>query len=181
MALSWNDNIDVDEAIDEKDLKNAESLGRPPAGRYLCKCIDSQPEQIEFKAYSCIGAVLKFEILKPLEIEGQPPTEDAAKELVGKIISDTIAMFSPMEKDGMKNRRVLVAKRMGLISNGADHISTDMWANGVIGQKVIIDFEENSWKDKNTGEIKKNLKVAFDGYDYAEKANTPTQDDFSDI
>jgi len=178
----WNDeSIDVDETITETDHKNADAMGRPPVGKYLCECIDSKPEQVEFKAYSCIGANLKFEIKKPLEVEGKPVDSKATEELVGKIITDTIALYSPLEKEGMKNRRILIAKRMGLISDGADCLTTDMWATGVLGKQVIINFIENSWKDKNTGEIKKNNKVAFDGYDYADKAEVQTQDDFSDI
>jgi hypothetical protein len=189
--LSWDDpQIDPGEVITEEEIKSAEQLGsKAPVGRYLCTCVESVPKQVDFKEYSCIAAGLKFRIDKTLELgvkedkrwEFKPVVGDQGEDFEGMFIFDDIAMASPKEKEGMKKRRILVAKRLGLISDTTAQITKQMWAKDVVGKQAIITVEENIYTDKN-GNEKANTRVGFSGYDYAESAKTNiTADDYDDI
>lgn len=180
-TLSWDDpSIDVSENVTEQEAKAAEFSGRPPVGRYLCVCVDSRPRQNDMTNYSCIAANLKWEIERVLEIEGKQAEGDQGEEWVGKFIYDDVNLHSPLEKEGMRSRRILIAKRIGLIPPTGGQLTTKMWGKDVIGKRAIINFIEDSYTDK-AGVAKKIRKVAFDGYDYADNATAVTQDDFADI
>lgn len=190
-VLSWDDpQIDPTENITEEDVKGAEQLGaRIPVGKYLCTCIESAPKQLDFKEYSCIGANLKFRIDKTLELGVKedkkwtfnPVNDDKGEDYEGMFIYDDVAMASPKEKDGMKKRRVLIAERIGLISDTTSQITKKMWAGDIVGKQAVITMEENTYTDKN-GNEKFSVRVGFSGYDYADAVkNTITEDDYNDI
>jgi hypothetical protein len=190
-SLSWDDpQIDPTESITEEDVKGAEQLGaRTPVGKYLCTCVESTPRQMDFKEYSCVGANLKWRIDKVLELgvkqdkkwTFKPAEGDQSEEYEGMFIYDDIAMYSPKEKEGMKKRRILVAKRTGLISDTSAQITKKMWAKQIIAKQAVITMEENAYTDKS-GNEKSSVRVAFNGYDYAESAKTTvTDDDYNDI
>lgn len=189
--LSWDDpQIDPTESITEEDVKSAEQLGaRTPVGRYLCTCVESNPRQMDFKEYSCIGANLKWRIDKAIELGVKedkrwifkPVEGNQSEPFEGMFIYDDIAMYSPKEKEGMKKRRIMIAKRIGLISDTTAQITKEMWAKSIIGKQAVITMEEQVYKDKNDIE-KATIKVAFGGYEYAEVAKTTvTNDDYNDI
>ena len=190
-VLSWDDpQIDPTENITEEDVKGAEQLGaRIPVGRYLCTCTESTPRQVDFKEYSCIAATLKWRVDKVLELgvkedgkwTSRPVESDQGEEYEGMFIYDDIAMHSPKEKEGMKKRRILVAKRTGLISDTTSKITKKMWAKEIVGKQAVITTEEQSYKDKN-GNEKTTVKVAFSGYDAPDSVRTRvTEDDYNDI
>ena len=166
-SLSWEDLDDssIDEEVTDADLKAAESLGRVPVGKYLCECISSEPRQKDFKNYSCLAANLRWNILKVIELDGQPVKGDAGEIFEGRSIFDDINLYSPAEKDGMRNRRILVAKRTGLIGSSAEKITKKMWQVDIIGKKTIITYINDPWFDEKTKTTKPSFKVAFDGYD----------------
>ena len=164
-TLSWNDEgINIDEDVTEEDQKAAEAMGRVVVGRYLCKCVASEPRQKDFTEYSCIAANLKLEIEKVLEMNGVAVKKDEGEAYEGRAIFDDVALYSPKEKDGMRKRRILIAKRMGLIGGSDDKITKAMWSTGIIGKRAIINYIEEEYVDKNKI-TKKSRKVAFDGYD----------------
>ena len=167
-TLNWDDEgIDVDEDVTEEDIKAAESMGKVPAGKYFCECVDSQPIQKDFANYSCIAANLRWEIQRVLELNGVPVQGDEGEAYEGRAIFDDVALYSPSEKDGMRKRRILIAKRTGLIGGSEDKITKAMWQTGIIGKKAVINFIEESYSDK-AGIAKKSRKVAFDGYEDAD-------------
>lgn len=167
--LSWDDDLDVDEEVSEEDVKTAESMGKVPVGRYLCECVGSVPKQKDFRDYSCIAAALRWNILKVLELDGVAITGDEGETYEGRTIFDDVALYSGAEKDGMRNRRILIAKRCGLIGNGiSDKITKGMWQKDIIGKKVIINYIEESYTPANSTVEKKVRKVAFDGYESAD-------------
>ncbi len=181
--LSWDDDLDVDEEVSEEDVKTAESMGKVPVGKYLCECVGSSPKQIDFKNYSCIAAALRWNILKVLELDSVVVTGDGGEAYEGRTIFDDIALYSGSEKDGMRNRRILVAKRCGLIGNGmSDKITKKMWQKDVIGKKVIINYIEEGYTPKGSTVEKKIRKVAFDGYESADGIEITDQSpDIDDI
>ena len=164
--LSWDDEqIDVDENVSEQDIKEAESMGKVRVGKYLCEIVASEPKQKDFKEYSCVAANLKMEILKVLELDGAAVQGDEGDAYVGRAIFDDVALYNPSEKDGMRKRRILIAKRIGLIGESTDRITKSMWKNEIIGKKVVINYIEEVYIDKRTNTNKKSRKVAFDGYE----------------
>jgi len=166
--LNWDDEgIDIDEEVSEEDIKAAEAMGKVSVGKYLCECVSSEPKQKDFANYSCIAANLHWQILKVLELNGMAPQGDEGEAYEGRAIFDDVALYSPSEKDGMRKRRILVAKRVGLIGGSEDRITKAMWSTGIIGKKAIIDYIEESYVDKNNNN-KKSRKVAFDGYESAD-------------
>jgi hypothetical protein len=181
--MSWDDeSIDVDENVTEEEIKQAESMGKVAVGRYLCECVASEPKQKDFSNYSCIAANLRWEIQKVLELNGVPVSGDEGEAYEGRAIFDDVALHSPSEKEGMRKRRILIAKRVGLIDGSSENITKEMWKTGVIGKRVIITYIEESYEDKKTGAIKKSRKVAFDGYDSADGVEITDQTpDINDI
>jgi len=187
-SLTWDELDDMDENVTEEDLKAAETMGRVSAGKYFCKCVGSEPKQQDFNNYSCIAANLRWEIQKVLELNGIPVQGDEGETWEGRSIFDDVNMaptgqFANMEKPGMKKRRVLIAKRTGLIGSSSDKITKKMWQKDIIGKKAIISYiQEPSWVDEKTQITKPGKrKVAFDGYESADGMNvtdqTPSIDD----
>jgi hypothetical protein len=181
-SLSWDDDLgDIDEGVTEDEIKDAEAMGKVAVGKYLCECVDSQPKQKDFKDYSCIAAGLRWEIRKVLELNGKAVEGDEGEAYEGRAIFDDVALYSPLEKDGMRKRRILIAKRTGLIGGSTDKITKKMWQKDIIGKKVIIEHIEESYTPKGSTVEKKIRKVAFDGYDSADGLNitdnTPEIDD----
>ena len=168
--LSWDDDLgDIDEEVSEETIKAAESMGKVPVGKYLCECVGSTPKQKDFRDYSCIAASLRWNILKVLELDSVAVTGDEGEAYEGRTIFDDVALYSGSEKDGMRNRRILIAKRCGLIGNGmSDKITKAMWQKDIIGKKVIINYIEEGYTPKGSTVEKKIRKVAFDGYESAD-------------
>ena len=176
--LSWGDpGIGSDEVVTAEDVKSAEAMGKMPVGKFLCTCVDSQPKQKDFANYSCIAASLKWRVDKVIELDGAAVAGDEGDNFVDRFIYDDVNMASPDEKDGMKKRRILIAKRTGLITDAAGTITSSMWANGIIGKQAIITNEDQH--NEKTGKTYRN--VAFNGYEAVpDSAKTP-EDSFSDI
>lgn len=184
-TLDWG-SVDIDdEQVSEKDLADAENMGRMPPMKFIGTCQESTLKKIKFKEYTCFGANLKWEIDELLQIDdGDGTKRDATDEdkerYEGRFVWDDVALAHPAEKQGMKNRRILISKRLGLYDGKTGKIATKAWSDLIIGAQAIITTEKNEYKDKNTGENKVgNAKVSFDGYE-AVTASTVT-DDFSDI
>lgn len=122
-----------------------------------------------------------------------PVADKAKKEAdalhVGRFLpEDNINLFHIKEKEGMKKRRHHIAKRAGLISGGgSQELPAKSWGPGSVGRQVVVTTEWNEYAEKDkttkqlTGKMMKNVKIAWDGYDYAEVAGAPADDDFSGI
>jgi hypothetical protein len=177
-ALNW-DAVDIeDENISEEDMKNAESSGRLPAMKFLGTCESSIPREAKLKEYTTYEANLKWHVDEVLECPPGTPATDVDKEAYeGRFCYDGVLLPHPKEKQGMKNRRVLIAKRLGLINNTSDKIPSSLWANAIVGAQAIITTEEQSYVDKS-GNPKTSIKVKFDGYEAVTGAtSTDTYDD----
>ncbi|MFQ6610085.1 MAG: hypothetical protein ACE5D7_04720 [Fidelibacterota bacterium] len=189
-TLGW-DQIDIQEEITEEEQKASDNISSTtPVGVFIITVVSSTPEEKTFNAYSCYAAKLKMRIEEVLKIE-QPLLDGNGKKIMhegkvvnrvqvvkpenaekiktlfaGQFIIDDINLFNPKEKEAMKKRRLFVAKKLGLINNMSRDMSSSVWAN-VAGSRAIVTTEWNHWKDKMTGQPKKNVKVAWDGYEYA--------------
>jgi hypothetical protein len=172
--IGWND-FDVEiEDVTEEDVQDIESGGGeyPPIGLYRCTVIKSEPKQINFNAYSCIGTTLTFEINECLEIEGRLVFENDGQRYHGMEIFDDVAFAHEKEKPGMAKRRKYVALRLGIIQSGQS-LRKDMWRDDVIGKQIILRLVENVYKDKKTGQDKVGRPQVgfFDGYESVNKKN----------
>jgi len=206
--INW-DEINVDETITEADQKMSEDIStETPVGKFICTIEACTARENAMQAYTCYAANIKFRIDHVLEIEQKVKDDKGAfvmrngealrKKITvekdqqvainalfaGRFVFDSVNLASPKEKDSMKNRRLFVAKKIGLISPKAVTIKGSDWA-GSVGRRVIIETEWNSWKDKTTGETRKNVRVGWSGYDFAPQdgsvVETALDDDFSDI
>jgi hypothetical protein len=168
-SLSWDDeDIKIDEEVSEEDIKEAESMGKVAVGRYFCECVGTEPKQKDFANYSCIAATLRWEIQKVLELNGAAVQGDEGEAYEGRAIFDDVALYSGMEKDGMRKRRILIAKRVGLIGGSDDKITKEMWKTEIIGKRAILNYIEEEYMPKDGTVMKKSRKVAFDGYESAD-------------
>lgn len=188
--LSW-DEVDVTEEITETDQTTSNDLStQTPVGKFVCTIIGCDAREKTLKAYTCIAANLRMRIDKVLQIEqkifdkqNEPikrngeivrkiqdvPAEkvDSVNALfVGQLIFDEINLFHPKEKAGMKKRRLFVAKKVGIMTPQATELKTSAWP-GAVNRQIIVQTEWNHWEDKTTGEPKKNVKVAWSGYETA--------------
>ena len=173
-TLNWDDDdIDIDEEVSEEDIKEAESMGKVAVGRYFCECVGSEPRQKDFANYSCIAANLRWEIQKVLELNGVAVQGDEGEAYEGRAIFDDVAQKPKppaMEKDGMRKRRILIAKRIGLIGESGGKTTKEMWGTGILGKRAIVDYiQKPDWFDEKTKTTKKGKRqVAFDGYESAD-------------
>jgi len=187
-TLNW-DEVSLSENVTEADFKKAETLGGSvPVGLFVCDIKEPSLFQKSMKEYSCAAIGLKMEVVEVLELE-QPVIDDEGKAVIrngeplmklmpvggttkinadaqykGMNINDDVFMPNSKEKDGMKNRRLFVARKIGIIS-GPDELTTAKWRN-VAGRRVIVRTEWNHWTDKDTKEPKKNVKVGYSGYEH---------------
>jgi len=178
-TMAWDD-VDVeDEEITEADVNNAESMGKLPPMKFLGTCESSNPREAKLKEYTCIEANLKWRVDEVLELPvGTPASDEDKDRLEGRFVFDGILLGHPNEKDGMRNRRILVAKRCGLIGNTSDKIPKKAWSDLIVGALAIITTEKQEYTDKN-GDKKTTVKVKFDGYESVDGATST--DTFDDI
>lgn len=192
------DQINVDETITETEQASSNDLStQTPVGHFLCTVVECGAVEKNFKNYSCYAANLKMRIDRVIKLEqtiidnGKPvkrngeivkKIQDVASDKIdsvnalyaGRFIFDDVSLFNPLEKETTKNRRLFVAKRLQLITPQSTELKTSAWP-GAIGRQTIVKTTWNTWKDKDTGEIKKNVRVDyFDGYDYAANAGGAT-------
>lgn len=187
MDLNW-DEVDVDETISEGDQAASEDISMSsPVGTFLClidDCILRTNDKM--KKYSCNSANLKMIIKKVIKIEQVLTDEGKPVKVNGEIVKkslsvpegkqdeldalycgmihfDEVNLFHPKEELFMKKRRHFVAKKIGIMSDKATELKTSAWP-GSVGNYTIVTTEWNRWKDKTTGEKKKNVRVAWDGY-----------------
>ena len=169
------------ENFTEEDIVIAESAGALPIGKYLAEVVATKPVQKDFNAYSCYACNLKMEVVTPLEIDGEAIAKGEREDLQGRFIFDDIILPHDGEKKGFRNRRLLAAKRLGLIMSTSEQLQPSMWFEDIIGKRAIVTLERESWEDQN-GNQKSRVKVAFDGYDYANGTAAKQNDDaFDDI
>ena len=193
-VIPW-DQVAVDETVTEADQAASDDISnKTMVGWALCTIVECTAFENAMKNYTCNAANMKFRIDSLIKLEQsiiddkgqlvkrngeviQKIMDIPADKLVamnalyaGRFVFDIINLQHPLEKDGMKNRRLFAAKRMGLITPTSTVIPAMAWA-GAAGKQVVVKTGWNSWTDKITGEIKKNVKVDWDGYDYAARAN----------
>ncbi len=105
----------------------------------------------------------KGEIVKRQRILTDEEKKSFSKEIGAELIDD-IALMHPEEKPGTKNRRLNVAKCLGIMTNDDRSETRKMWRD-VIGKRVIITTVVNGWEDKSTGEWRtRGIKIPFTGY-----------------
>jgi hypothetical protein len=90
-------------------------------------------------------------------------------------------MEHSQEKDGWRKRRILIAKRTGLINETSDEMTKEMWQNGIKGKQVVLTTEDRDYEDaKGEKKVARGV-VTFSGYDYPPKHETVSADSFDDI
>jgi len=174
--LNWDDpQIGGDESFTEDDMKDAESMGKVPVGKYLCVCVESVPREINFRQYATIAAGLKWQIERVIELDNEPVKGDAGDVYIGRFLYDDVAFYHPQEKDGFRKRRLLIARRVGLVKEGETEITKQMWAHDIVGKRAVLSQVTNTYKGE------KRLQIGFSGYESPESVETVTDDEFSDI
>jgi hypothetical protein len=193
VEYDWSEVPVPAESVTEVDqlASNNISLDKP-VGTFLCVISKSIAVQRHLHAYSCIAAQLDMTVERVLRIEqplvdnednpikrdgeivmkSMPVPADKLKEVeslfVGVSITEQINLFHPEEKTGTKNRRLYCGKQIGIFSEAIGEIPPQVWAQAA-GKKIIITTERQSYKDKMTDEVKHIVKVAWDGFESAEK------------
>lgn len=190
---TW-DQVDVEETITEAEQKQSNDLSlQTPVGQFLCTIVECNPIEKSFEKYTCMAAKLKMKIdglVKleqpilnadgtPVKREGEivmkvqaiPADKMAEYEalFLGQFIFDEVNLFHPKEKEATKRRRLFVAKRFGLITPTDQAIGAREWASSP-GKQALVTTEWNTWEDKNTKELKRNVKVGWSGYEFATNA-----------
>ena len=179
--LNW-DNIDSeDEVLTTEILNGAASMEKIPAGEYICECVGSKPVQKNFANYSCIAANLHWQIIRVNKLGGKEIAEREGAKYIGRKIYDDIALYSASEKTGMRNRRILFAKNVGLINDSSQNLTKKDWQENVLGKRAVIDYIDETYTPKNGGGERTFTKVAFNGYssadEYSEVPGAPLAED----
>ena len=179
--LTWDEVQVANEAITEKDIKDAESTGFAGPGKYLVTVVESTPREAKLKDYTCVAANLKMKIMEVIKLgaDMHDPQAGEGDKLEGTHIFDDVLLQHPKEKDGMRKRRILIARRFNLIGDSAAEMTPKMWAKDILERDIIVTVEEQKYTDKN-GNPKTSNKVAFDGYEPVEGKHFQGGD-YSDI
>ena len=175
--ISWG-NVDAEESVSKEEMENAESMGKAPVGKFLCTVDSSKPKKRdpkEGKSYFVAG--LKHRIDRVIEISGRQATEEDQEKWVGKFIFDDIGLPKDGESELLKNRRIMILKRAGILSPSSTKIPADAWSVQIVGKQFLI--ENVDQLDKKSGKTYR--QVAFDGYHPVEEVSRVTKDDLSDI
>ena len=181
MILEWGD-VANDEEVSQQDIKDAESSGRPPVGKYLCTVEETKPKQVNPKDKpSYYVATLIMRIDEAIEINGRAATNEESEAYEGRKIFDDISLKRDDEPDALKNRRILVAKRAGIISDSSSKIPANAWSEQIIGKQFLITYIEETYTPANSKTEKTIRKVAFDGYESPENAVKVSDDELDDI
>ena len=179
--LQWGD-VSKDENVSEKDIKNAEAGSKPPIGQYICTVEESKPKQRNPKDKpSYFVANLKMRIDEVIQLDGKPVSGDEGEQYEGRFIFDSISLSRDDEPDALRNRRILVAKRGGIITGSSTKIPANTWSELIIGKRFLITYIEEQYEDFKTKQMKTARKVAFDGFDVPDRAVRVTEDDLDDI
>lgn len=180
--LTW-DGVDVkSEEVSEQDIKNAESSGRPPVGKYIMEVVSSKPKQVNPKGKeSYFVASLKLKIEEVLEIEGKKVNGKEGDQYLGRFMFDDISLARQGEADAVKNRRIFIAKRAGIITDSSSNIPSNTWSDLIIGKRFMITTEVNEYIPEGKTQPVKNVRVAMFGYDYPEKAEAVSDAELADI
>ena len=208
-VLAW-DEVSVDEPVTQDDYEQSRDISNTkPVGLFLCSITGIQPVEKNLKVYTCATASLDLRIDDVLEIE-KPVFDDDGKPVLrngeqlvkampvdgeekakanavskGTMLDDDVMLYHPSEKENTKRRRLYVAQQIGIIGPNDTKLTGDMWKKAV-GMQVLVRTEWNSWKDKDTGEVKRNVKVGWDGYKHVStlgnaQASSASEADFSNI
>ena len=171
-TLSWEETNVPNEELSAGDLEKAEAMGKLLPMKFRGRCKSSYPKEAKLANYTCYAANLKWEVMDLITIEGRTPTDDEKNMYEGRFVFDDILLPHPDEKEGMRNRRLLVAKRCGLVNGSAKAIPAEAWRTGIIDKEAIITTEKQEYTDKKTNEKKTNVKVAFSGYESVNAEDT---------
>jgi hypothetical protein len=179
--LKWEQLSIADERLTAQEIKDSDSGGKLPPGKWLCTVESSFPKEAKLKEYTCFAATLKLRIDEVIELNGKPVKDGEGDSYEGQFIFDDIMLPHPEEKQAMKNRRIHVARRLGLIGEDAGRLTMKMWADDVVGKRVIVFTEDQEYTDKSGNKKTAKGKVPFfDGYDFADK-QAATPESYSDI
>lgn len=175
--LNWG-NVEAEEAVTKEDMDNADSMGKAPVGKYLCTVDASKPKKRDPKDQpSYFVAGLKHRIDRVIEISGRAANEDDQEKWAGKFIFDDISLPRKDEPDALKNRRIMILKRCGILSPTSTKIPADAWSHQIVGKQFVLEYIDNP--DKKTGKVYR--QIAFDGYHALDDVIKVTKDDLSDI
>ena len=174
--LSWDEVEVEDEEISQEDIDSAESQGKIPPMLFIGTCEDSTPREQHWDDFTGYQANLKWHVDEVLECPvGTPATDKIKDQYEGRYQFDNIPLPHPQEADWMKNKRILVACRCGIIPTSKSKIPKNAWSDLIIGSQVKIKTEKT--KSKKDG--KEYVNIAFDGYEALSEATST--DSFDDI
>lgn len=177
--LNWGD-IEKKEKVTEDEIKNADRGGQMPMGKYLCVVRESKPVRIDPKGKdSYFAANLKHEIESVVELNGKPVNSDEGDMYIGRFIWDKVSLAHDAEKDAVRNRRIAIVKRAGIISESSSEIPENTWSELIIGKKFLLTVEDNEYE--KDGKTIKGTKVAMFGYETPEAAEKVSESDIDDI
>ena len=174
-SLMWDDVEMEDEEISEDDISNAENQGKMPPMLFLGTCEESTPREQKWADFTGYQANLKWRVDEVLECPvGTPASDEIKDRYEGRYQFDSVPLPNPQEADWMKNKRVLVAHRCGLIPTAKSKIPKNAWSDLIIGAQAKIKTEETVSKKDG----KKYVNIAFDGYQpVTESSNADSFDD----
>ncbi len=166
MAIKYHELPNIDEEITEAEVNEATAPKSLPVGKFWAKCIKSEGKEVN----GIVCAVLTWEVLKIMETEKEADHKD---NLIGVKVTNDIALYSAGEQSWVKNRRIMVAKRLGLIPPKGGSLTAHSWSEEVLGTEVCLNITRNTYTPKKGKN--KDKEVTFigidmwDGYSLAKK------------
>jgi hypothetical protein len=177
--LNW-DSLDLPaEPLTEQDIDDAESMGKVAPGRYLCTCEESNPKERKGNDYNFFVAALKWRVDKAFEVNGVAIPSEKQDNYEGSFIWDDVRLEHTMEKEGWRKRRILIAKRCGLIDANSDELNPRIWKD-IVGKQAILTVEDQEYEKEGQKKVARG-RVTFSGYDYPSQKNVGATDKFDDI
>ncbi len=144
--IDYDDSLlQTSESLAAVDWDSIEGAGKLSPGQHLCLVKKVSGYIHNFQTYSGPRAKVMFTVIKGKD--------------KGKTQYDDVTLPHPQEADGSRNRRLLIASRMGLITKGSKDTAQVNWQT-LEGRQVLITVEDNV--STKTGKTYSN--VTFDGW-----------------
>ena len=139
------------ETLSKSDMKEAESTGKIPVGKYLCECTGRKFVQCNYMTPACIGLNIEWTIRESVVDTGQSRSIEEIEEFKGRTMDHDIPMFKDGEKKHSKNQRAQCASRLGIVPSTGGDVGPKDWFDGVIGKVTVVNYVEGKKKDPVSG------------------------------
>ncbi|MBF0474549.1 MAG: hypothetical protein HQK59_01760 [Deltaproteobacteria bacterium] len=128
---------------------------------YLAKIVSVKPAERKREKGSVLVANFCIEIQDVIKVNGEDPDQNQKEQIEGSKIFDDFPLPAEGEPGGIRKRRLIFFKRLGLIAETGGSITKETF-QAAVGKETVITVEAQVVQNKTYN------KIAFAGYENPE-------------